>query len=269
MIVSTKYDDELKAKVFVVRGDERYTRSTITTLAVTTANTNRSYLAVILTATVRRHLGQSSVVFYDGDMVIGVATCNSNQTNITIQARVNYGSHKFYAKYMGNAQCLSSKSGIKEVTVDEPALTKTRIDVDNIEEYYLESSGFTITGNLLKIVSDVPSALVSKTITMVVGDGEIYSESTTSTSGGEFSFSGAAYQLGEGIYDARISFDGDDTYLGYDFDFVLVISHDNCIIETTTKYAKIGVGDTAIFDVTAKSFKEEPLENITVTLERD
>ena len=265
MIVGTKYDEELKAKVFVIRGDERYTRSTITTLDVATTASNRSYLAVTLTARVRRHVGQSSVAFYDGDTTIGVVTCNSNQSSVSLNVRLDYGYHKFHAKYMGNAQCLSSKSGIKEIEIVEPDLLKSTIDMLLLEESYLASESFTLNGQLFGINENNVAGLSGKTVTLILNN-ETTATATT-VSNGEFTFNIAANTLEEGTYYATISFDGDNNYLGYDEDFIFIISHDNCSITAVPKYSKIGVGDTAIFTVTAKSFKEEPLEDEIIKLD--
>ena len=264
MIVGTKYDTDLKEKVFVVRGDERYTHSTITTIAVTTVASNRSYLQVTLTASVKNHLGQSSVTFYDGDEVIGVVVCNSNQSSVNLTAHVHYGYHKFHAKYMGNAQCLSSKSGIEEITVTEPDLLHSEISMSLLQESYIASNSFTLTGHLYGINGTTVTGMTSKTVSLIL-NGTTFGTATTS-SNGAFIFTISANALSEGTYNAQVSFDGDDYHLGCDEEFSFIISHDNCSITVTPKYSKIGIGDTATFIVAARTFKDEPLENETVTL---
>lgn len=268
MILGTTYDPDLKEKVFIVRGSERYTHSTITTLAYTYNAGNRSYITINLTATVKNHVGESAVVFYDGVDVLGTVDCSSFDPEVSITARVDYGYHKFYAKYMGNSACLSSKSGIEEFNVNTPDLTKSEIVMDTIADYYEEGYGVEIIGRLYS-VSSPRYPLYNENVLVTIDEYEEFDGNLTTNGSGEFRIMTYAYELEPGTYHVKADFAGSDTHLGYVEEFTFVVAKDNCNITVVPKFTKIGVGDTANFIVTAKTFKDAPIENETVTLNKE
>lgn len=156
--ISTTYDKDLNQKVFLVRGDEVYTRTTDTILTVTERNATVQGQRVTLEVDVKRDIGSSSVVIYDGDSVLGVYDYSSDDSSLTIGDSssggfiLTYGvSHYLSAKYLGNANCLGSKSKIQELSYTIPDTYKTAIAFSNtnavISESGTYSSNVTVTIN--------------------------------------------------------------------------------------------------------------------------
>lgn len=267
MGVSVIFDNELKARVFQVRDTERYTNSTKTSLEIEYLNNRTDYVTVNLTATVTNPLGNSSVAFYCDDELIGVATYVASDTETEITAHVPYGYHKYYAKYLGNVQCLSSKSGIVELEVTEPNLPKTKFTttVSGIDSNNWASSisdiGFSI---YLKTLDD--TNLDGKTVIVTLDD--TTTENIT-TSNGRVNLTGSsvidAALWTNGEHTLHFEFEGDVGYIGSETDIKINIGY---IVLLTRRYAKLGLGDTEIFDVNVSKPDGTPVEGVDVTLQR-
>lgn len=270
MVVSTIYDNDLKQKVFQVRDSERYTNSTLTSLSLTTGENIRSYLQLNLTATVQKHLGQSSIAFYDGDVLLGVKPCNQGTSTITFTAKVAYGYHKIWAKYSGNAECLSSKSGIVEVNVVEPNLVHTAfIEIEPENYFFLDSlDEQTLTGRLRNI--DTAANIGGARVNIYI-DGELAGHTTTSGNGG-FSYTivnggSTSYDIGE--HTVKYEYEGTSTYFECEADAKFHIAEHEYSVITSTKYAKVGVGEEIAIDVVLSDYTLEPVANETVRLKED
>ena len=68
--ISIYYDDVEKEQFFMVRGDERYARSTKTLLSIGTPSLDITSFDVSATVNVLRDTGEGQVVIYDNDDVI-------------------------------------------------------------------------------------------------------------------------------------------------------------------------------------------------------
>lgn len=271
MVVSTIFDKDLKQKVFQVRDSERYTNSTLTSLSLTTGANIRSYLQLNLTATVQKHLGQASIAFYDGDVLLGVKACNQGTSTITFTAKVAYGYHKIWAKYSGNAECLSSKSGIVEVDVAEPNLVHTAfIEIEPENYFFLDSLDTqALTGRLRNIdnLTNISGARVNIYI-----DGELAGHTTTSGNGG-FSYtivspgSTPSYSIGE--HTVKYEYEGTSTYFECEAEAKFNIVEHEYFVIPSTKYNKVGVGEEIEIDVVLSDYTLEPVVNETVRLKED
>ena len=126
--IITSYDKSLKEKVFIVRGEESYARTTDCMLTEILHNgerredwnTHLDYMLLEFRIDVVRDVGASEVVLYDNDVVLGVYPFDTNSHYIDLKFEdsehdnrimLNYDvEHNLYAKYMGNKQCLKSQS---------------------------------------------------------------------------------------------------------------------------------------------------------------
>lgn len=137
--VTTTYDNTLKEKIFIIKGEEGYARSTdcILTELYTNGGERRSDWNTSLDAMklefridVLRDVGASQVVLYDNDTTIGVYDFDTNTHSIDLKyegadednrIKLSYDvEHHIYAKYMGNKQCMKSQSQSYEVNEPLP-----------------------------------------------------------------------------------------------------------------------------------------------------
>lgn len=269
MVVSTIYDKDLGAKVFQVRDSERYTNSTQISLEVEYNNNHRSYVDVTLTARVDKQIGKSSVAFYCDDVLVGIASCLPADRSVIVHANVEYGYHRYYAKYLGNAECLSSKSGIVELTVDEPNLIKTflSINVDEVDGNNWVGNVQTIQPYIQLFRQGQGTKLTGKTITYSIVDH--YNNLTATTSNQAIDLTDkfdSGYWYGfVGEVTIVAHFEGDEEYFGCDAEFKVYVGYD---FTAKAKYPKIGVGDTT--PVTAELYKPDgtPVQGATLTFRR-
>ena len=260
MVLSILYDKELSAKVFQLRDSERYTNSTQTTLEVDYQNNRRDYISVDLTAGILKNLGKSSVAFYCDDELVNVVTCNQGTSSVATSTQVSYGYHKFYAKYLGNAQCLSSKSGVVEFEVTEPDIPKSSLsfDVTGLTNNWVETvAGATVT---LSHKDNNNAALTGKTVKISV-NGETPSNFTINSASANISSLLPNNYSGE--LTIRAEFEGDVAYLECETETKFYVGYD---LSAVLKYAKIGVGDEAAVDVKLAKTNGGAVANKTVKL---
>ena len=261
MVVSTIYDKDLKQKVFQVRGSERYTNSTQTTLEIEYDNSHKSYLEVTLTSTVKRKIGSSSIVFYCDDTILGIVACNESDSEVEATYQVSYGYHKFYAKYVGNTQCLSSKSGIIELDVTEPDLPETILSF--VQTGTLDSEKWieNVSNLSYKVLLEDESnnAITGKDILIYV-NGEYYDTVTSASSAQALSINYSTY--GKHII-LKAVFEGDDDYLASNDS---VEFYHNYVVTAAPKYRKTGIGSAAIVNATVTKSDGRAVGNRTVIL---
>ena len=115
VIVSTTYDKDLKEQVFMIRGDERYARSTKTVIELgNRVETAEGFVQGIF-VNVYRDVGTGSLVLYDNDVAIGtISDWTSTDTGRTIALpELTYESeHNLRVKYTGNGSCSPSMSNL-------------------------------------------------------------------------------------------------------------------------------------------------------------
>lgn len=261
MVVSTIYDNDLKQKVFQVRDSERYTNSTITLLEVDTHNNNRSYLALDLIPEVQRNLGVSSIAFYDGDSYLGVVPCRQNKTPSSLTVKVPYGYHKLWAKYLGNAECLSSKSNIVEIDITEPDLALSYFNLTSAADYYFRDALANQISGYLKL-TESGTALANKTVAVYM-DNEWISTVTTGSNG---SFSFLISDLSIGNHVISFVFDGDDATSGCEIEHSFEFLKSQYILEVSTPRQKVAVGETLSFYAQLSYYDGEELPNTNIYL---
>ena len=141
--VSIYYDKDLKEQFFMVRGDERYARSTKVILTEGTVSTSTYDFSIKLNVNVLRDVGQSAIVFYDNDTPVGMIEdwdSTDNAREITI-SELTYGAdHNFTAKYMGNDKCSPSLSNIVSKTVEDTNRATSTLTLTSGNQFDINAS---------------------------------------------------------------------------------------------------------------------------------
>ena len=169
-------DKEVSKKFFMVRGDERYARTTDTLITVTeTGDYGFEGYYVTIRAEVLRCLGSSVCNLYDDEEMIGSFNTTSNvKTHTFTNLQVGYGEHKFYAVFNSNERCMGSRSKTITSTMDIPAEYKVNIVFDNTTVFASNTASKTITLTGVKATS----TYANKSVKIYV-DGVEYTTVTT------------------------------------------------------------------------------------------
>ena len=120
--ISIYYDDVEKEQFFMVRGDERYARSTKTLLSIGTPSLDITSFDVSATVNVLRDTGEGQVVIYDNDDVVYVISDwdSTDDERTVLLEGLGYGQdHKFMAEYIGNDESQRSSSNIIPLWVED------------------------------------------------------------------------------------------------------------------------------------------------------
>lgn len=261
-MLSVVYDKDIMEKVFQLRDSERYTNSTQTTLEMTYNNNRSDYVTANFTATVKKHLGRGSIAFYCDNELVAVQNCNQGTETITASAKVSYGYHTYYAKYLGNAECLSSKSGVVELSITEPNLPKTIVGLSVVD---LDSNSWidALPNMILTLKNaDDNTAITGKDIKIYVNDDEPITYTLTGSSASIKSLL-SDYNNYIGQMKVRVEFEGDVEYLGNEAETTFYVGYD---LNATPKYTKIGVGDTVTIDVLLSKPNGEPVADKSIKL---
>lgn len=136
--VSIFYDKDVKEQFFMVRGDERYARSTKTVISLGERLESVTGFCQEIIVNVLRDRGTGNITIYDNDNVIDVITdWNSESGERTIQLTgLNYNiDHNIMAKYMGNGNCSPSNSNILNFNVIDSKRPESTLSFDNTVQY--------------------------------------------------------------------------------------------------------------------------------------
>ena len=122
--LSTTYDKDLNKKVFMVRGDEAYARTTDCKVNITGTITTENVQGLLISElkiNLYRTLGDGMVTLYDDEQLLNAWTFSEETTEITVtNLYLSYGvNHELYAVYKPlHDYCFGSKS--KRLNVFEP-----------------------------------------------------------------------------------------------------------------------------------------------------
>ena len=183
--VSTIYDKDIKEQVFMIRGDERYARSTKTVISLGTCVDTAEGFVQSLLVNVFRDVGNGSLVVYDNDVV--VYTYNNWQSidterTITLPA-LSYGiDHEIKVKYTGNGRCSPSMSKPVKVNVENPFVYVPTFEF--VDDYAHDSypANYQFTQQILLTCPGHSDAIAGQTV-KVYYDEELISTQTTDSSG--------------------------------------------------------------------------------------
>ena len=201
MRISTTYDNTVVdgkkvGKVFMVRGDEAYARTTDVLFDIITDSTSANAFEgykVGFKYNVLRDVGSSGVSLYDGDMLLAKYDWNEDNGETFIgvdntHTHINPNTciylsydvdHNLYMKYHGNNQCLKSKS--KPILVNEPLPQEFKSELEFRD--ITVSQGVISFSLKLTVNGQTTSAVNNKTIEIYIDDDDTYTEITTNSSG--------------------------------------------------------------------------------------
>lgn len=183
--ISTIYDKDIKEQVFMIRGDERYARSTKTVISLGTRVDTAEGFVQSLLVNVFRDVGNGSLVVYDNDVV--VYTYNNWQSTdtertITLPA-LSYGiDHEIKVKYTGNGRCSPSMSKPVKVNVENPFVYVPTFEF--VDDYAHDSypANYQFTQQILLTCQGHSDAIAGQTV-KIYYDEELISTQTTDSSG--------------------------------------------------------------------------------------
>lgn len=165
--LSSQYDKEV-GKVFVIRGDEAYARTTDSRVKVMASDrTDFNNYRCGLLCNVYRDRGESKITLYNGDIVVNQFDWSDNTEQMYIGMNSSHTaidpdtclelawgvSHEIYIRYKGNNQCLPSKSKVLRIYEPLPdefatniAMTTTVDDTDVEVTVTIDINGVATVG---------------------------------------------------------------------------------------------------------------------------
>lgn len=235
MIVGTKYDKELKEKVFYVREVDSYTHKTTTNLTVDWVDG-----VFTLTAVVSNLIGKGFVKFYRDGVEVGEQYVSKTAT-LLLQSETNTG--VFVAKFMGNSDCLKSQSS--EVSYSPLPVPEFSLTVD--KDTGVVGDTLTFTPHL----SEGVTGLIVYTV-----DGAEYTKNIGETFTYKFN------KTGSFIISAVYS--GDETHQGATASVLVTISKINLVFTGSASSTNVYVGETVTISGTLKTSTGSPLGNVKI-----
>lgn len=235
VFVGTRYDKDLKEKVFYVRESEAYTHSTTTSLSVDWSDN-----VFTLTAVVDNLLGKGLVKFYRDGVEVGEQYVTRTAT-LLLQSDTYDG--VFIAKFMGNSDCLSSESS--EVSY-KPLPTP---------EFSIVTSGDLLVGGKVTVGSSLPSDATG-TVKYLVNGAEY-----TKTVGESFTYSFSS----SGSFTLTADYLGDSNYNVASASTTLVISKVGTVLSVSCDKEYYYATSTATVSVTVKDKDGGVLGGVSVS----
>lgn len=235
MIVGTKYDKELKEKVFYVREVDSYTHKTTTNLTVDWVDG-----VFTLTAVVSNLIGKGFVKFYRDGVEVGEQYVSKTAT-LLLQSETNTG--VFVAKFMGNSDCLKSQSS--EVSCSPLPVPEFSLTVD-------KDTG--VVGDTLTFTPHLSDGVTGSIVYTV--DGAEYTKNVGETFTYKFN------KTGSFIISAVYS--GDETHQGATASVLVTISKINLVFTGSASSTNVYVGETVTITGTLETSTGSPLGNVRI-----
>ena len=235
MIVGTKYDKELKEKVFYVREVDSYTHKTTTNLTVDWVDG-----VFTLTAVVSNLIGKGFVKFYRDGVEVGEQYVSKTAT-LLLQSETNTG--VFVAKFMGNSDCLKSQSS--EVSYSPLPIPEFSLTVD-------KDTG--VVGDTLTFTPHLSEGVTGSIVYTV--DGAEYTRNIGETFTYKFNKSGS--------FTVSAVYSGDETHQGATASVLVTISKVNLVFTGSASSTNVYVGETVTISGTLETSNGSPLSNIKI-----
>lgn len=235
MIVGTKYDKELKEKVFYVREVDSYSHKTTTNLTVDWVDG-----VFTLTAVVSNLIGKGFVKFYRDGVEVGEQYVSKTAT-LLLQSETNTG--VFVAKFMGNSDCLKSQSS--EVSYSPLPVPEFSLTVD--KDTGVVGDTLTFTPHL----SDGATGSIVYTV-----DGAEYTKNVGETFTYKFNKTGS--------FTVSVVYSGDETYQGATASVLVTISKINVVFTGSASSTNVYVGETVTISGTLETSTGSPLRNVKI-----
>lgn len=235
MIVGTKYDKELKEKVFYVREVDSYTHKTTTNLTVDWVDG-----VFTLTAVVSNLIGKGFVKFYRDGVEVGEQYVSKTAT-LLLQSETNAG--VFVAKFMGNSDCLKSQSN--EVSYSPLPVPEFSLTVD-------KDTG--VVGDTLTFTPHLSEGVTGSIVYTV--DGAEYTRNIGETFTYKFNKSGN--------FTVSAVYSGDETHQGATASVLVTISKINLVFTGSASSTNVYVGETVNISGTLETSNGSPLSNVKI-----
>ena len=235
MIVGTKYDKELKEKVFYVREVDSYTHKTTTNLTVDWVDG-----VFTLTAVVSNLIGKGFVKFYRDGVEVGEQYVSKTAT-LLLQSETNTG--VFVAKFMGNSDCLKSQSS--EVSYSPLPVPEFSLTVD-------KDTG--VVGDTLTFTPHLSEGVTGSIVYTV--DGAEYTKNIGETFTYKFNKTGS--------FTVSAVYSGDETHQGATASVLVTISKINLVFTGSASSTNVYVGETVTISGTLKTSTGSPLGNVKI-----
>ena len=235
MIVGTKYDKELKEKVFYVREVDSYTYKTTTNLTVDWVDG-----VFTLTAVVSNLIGKGFVKFYRDGVEVGEQYVSKTAT-LLLQSETNTG--VFVAKFMGNSDCLKSQSS--EVSYSPSPVPEFSLTVD-------KDTG--VVGDTLTFTPHLSDGVTGSIVYTV--DGAEYTKNIGETFTYKFNKSGS--------FTVSAVYSGDETHQGATASVLVTISKINLVFTGSASSTNVYVGETVTISGTLETSNGSPLSNVKI-----
>lgn len=235
MIVGTKYDKELKEKVFYVREVDSYTHKTTTNLTVDWVDG-----VFTLTAVVSNLIGKGFVKFYRDGVEVGEQYVSKTAT-LLLQSETNTG--VFVAKFMGNSDCLKSQSS--EVSYSPLPVPEFSLTVD-------KDTG--VVGDTLTFTPHLSDGVTGSIVYTV--DGAEYTKNIGETFTYKFNKSGN--------FTVSAVYSGDETHQGATASVLVTINKINLVFTGSASSTNVYVGETVTISGTLETSTGSPLGNVKI-----
>lgn len=232
MIVGTKYDKELKEKVFYVREVDSYTHKTTTNLTVDWVDG-----VFTLTAVVSNLIGKGFVKFYRDGVEVGEQYVSKTAT-LLLQSETNTG--VFVAKFMGNSDCLKSQSS--EVSYSPLPVPEFSLTVD-------KDTG--VVGDTLTFTPHISDGVTGSIVYTV--DGAEYTRNIGETFTYKFNKSGN--------FTVSAVYSGDETHQGATASVSVTINKHSTHFVVSASQTVLEAGKMLIMTVTLLDKNNKPVPN--------
>ena len=256
-MITTKYDNVngVKKRVFYVRGDEEYAKSTDIKLSMTTPVADGiNGFKTSFTINLYRTRGNSTVTLYDNEEVIHMFDTTSSTSTLTLtDQHFSYGNnHDFRAVYHGNVSCHESKSKLVSVSMNPPAeLTPSIVwtssgQINNGDPVPID---FTVT------LDDTP---LSDCEVSIYIDDDLYDDAVTTDENGQISDEITGIEDGSHKLTAIIG--STEQFNGVTSDKTVYVGYDVAITEYPSNFI---VGTNNTIKVSVKTFGGVAVNNGT------
>lgn len=182
--ISIYYDDVEKEQFFMVRGDERYARSTKTLLSIGTPSLDITSFDVSATVNVLRDTGEGQVVIYDNDDVVYVISdwdSTDDERAVLLEGLGYEQDHKFMAEYIGNDESQRSSSNIIPLWVEDTNRLASAVSITVGQQF--NPSTTTNVDVTLSIIGEGNHDYLNEQDIDIVYDGTLIDTITTSDDG--------------------------------------------------------------------------------------
>lgn len=255
--VETYYDYDIHKKCFRVSDSAGYTHTTDTLLKNTNVTSvYRNYFTAVFSLDVIRNLGDSKVGIYDNDTLLDLITFNEQTNKITnLSYNLAYGvDHNIEARYMGNDECLPSKSVAIPLYQPLPSGFESQLmfihestPIDG-EEYNLvnPSDGSQVMSLLLR--DDENNAIEGAEVSLILDEAEdnMLTETTDNYGIAQFTLGNMEF----GVHTLKAIYEGDLTYIGAELDLTWYLG-----VQTEVTVSKIIAGQKPKFTVHVEDYK--------------